>query len=68
MGNFSNKYHVRYSRVNCCERCGAQFVTNKPASFCSNACRQAWYREEKKRKDEARKLQLPLFPDEDNGR
>lgn len=65
MGNFGNKYHVRYSQVQRCDVCAKTFVTNKPARFCSNACRQSWYRDEKKRKEEALKSQMSLPWDEE---
>src|SRR5258706_5818163 len=37
--------HERPSVTDVCKRCGNEFVVTRAASYCSNACRQAAYRE-----------------------
>lgn len=56
-----SKYYVRYTKVYFCDECGVKFVTNKPAKFCSNACRQNDYRKRQQAIKKANEQQLPLL-------
>lgn len=48
-----------------CDMCGKDFYGKRStATYCSDACKQAAYRIEKRRKEEAKKLQIPLFDQE----
>jgi hypothetical protein len=42
--------------------CGKEFYgVRSTATYCSDACKQAAYRIEKRKKEEAKKLQMSLF-------
>lgn len=50
-----------YFRPTTCETCGKEFwAARRSAKYCSDGCKQFAYRQNKKRLDEARKLQQPL--------
>jgi predicted nucleic acid-binding Zn ribbon protein len=62
-----SKYSVRRLRLTHCDVCGKLFSTNKPAArFCSNKCRQVAYRKRRAAREEARRLQLTLWPQDRN--
>lgn len=45
--------------------CGKEFYAERTtACYCGNACKQAAYRIEKRKKEEAKKKQLQLFEQE----